>query len=522
MSKNTSDALRLLKIRLNNQKLSALAITNQFANQNENNDGVVADSTVDPVQLYQDATGNDFTITLYQHFIDLLKKYVSDPALIDDLFQEVGLSGAQEFVLNFNNYAPKLKKVEGQRFNRSTFIVFFKDMLSESLVKKGLVHGMQNNALKNMGGANSSMPTPKFVNLQLQQLNNPQISHSPFTPISQSQSPNNLKGSPALNFQTLYPNVASPTIQQPSPPPLKPSPPPPSPQTVHVDSGAEADKAEASYGTVLANAINSFSSYLGGSKVSKDAIKAILTTHFQVHNLTNRPDPVNPNKMIAHNKGSLRDVLMNKMQDSFNKDEYTTIQNVLKALKLIPQTKQKLGDSNLYDVLYMSKADWIADRRDKAVHGIYKGYGLASLKPHHVVLGKYFIDRKKLGNGIFDLRYAKNKHLTNIKPQFVSENLKQVINQILDEKKVSKANYHKLNNHEQHLVRNLNNIFDLGEDLEDDDSYDERFQIVLGELKAGNTSMALKQEAKRYILHAMSIGKLPRNVGMNLLMEFNI
>jgi cystathionine beta-lyase/cystathionine gamma-synthase len=35
MSKNTSDALRLLKIRLNNQKLSALAITNQLANQNE-------------------------------------------------------------------------------------------------------------------------------------------------------------------------------------------------------------------------------------------------------------------------------------------------------------------------------------------------------------------------------------------------------------------------------------------------------------------------------------------------------
>ena len=53
----------------------------------------------------------------------------------------------------------------------------------------------------------------------------------------------------------------------------------------------------------------------------------------------------------------------------------------------------------------------------------YKGYGIASgiasastptLKAHHVVLGKYYVDRQKLGNGVLDIRYAKNKHFFSL------------------------------------------------------------------------------------------------------------
>jgi hypothetical protein len=230
------------------------------------------------------------------------------------------------------------------------------------------------------------------------------------------------------------------------------------------------------------------------------------------------------NKRTNHTMVTLGTLIPELIRKSYSKAEY---QKIEEALTIMQQVNDENVDYNRFQVLYMDPKDWMNDRAQRiAQKKEYKGYGIASastptLKAHHVVLGKYYVDRQKLGNGVLDIRYAKNKHLTQIKPQYLSVPMKHVVNRILDEKKIDMGEYHKLNSSEKNLVRNLNDMFEVGTDFEDDDSFTEEFNIVMGSIRAGNTSDLLRQKAKKYILYAMGVGKLPRNVGIDLLHEIN-
>jgi hypothetical protein len=175
--------------------------------------------------------------------------------------------------------------------------------------------------------------------------------------------------------------------------------------------------------------------------------------------VTDYPNPTDKKKKIKHTQGTLQKFLVKVVNSDF-----TTIEGCLLKLKLI--TDSNKNDSK-FQVLCMSESDWTNSRLKLAQTGSYKGYGVAmtvpKLKSHHAIVGKYYVDRQKLGNGILDIRYARNKHLTNIKPQYLGEGLKTVIHKMIDEKTVDKNAYHQLNSQEKHLVRNLNNMFDINE-----------------------------------------------------------
>jgi hypothetical protein len=61
----------------------------------------------------------------------------------------------------------------------------------------------------------------------------------------------------------------------------------------------------------------------------------------------------------------------------------------------------------------------------------------------------------------------------------------------------------------------------MNETFDDDASFTEEFAVIMGSIRAGNTSDILKQKAKKYILYGMSINKIPHNVGVQLLYELN-
>jgi hypothetical protein len=167
----------------------------------------------------------------------------------------------------------------------------------------------------------------------------------------------------------------------------------------------------------------------------------------------------------------------------------------------------------------MPKATWLNDRRDRAMRGEYQGFGLKSF---HVPIGKYYIDKHKLGSGILEIRYAKNRHLTNIKPQMITNNMQKIVHDIIGKKTFDQTDYHKLEHTEKNLARNLNQMFGCGVDVHSDDSLDKEFQLCLGELDAGNDSHQLKQKARKYILHAMKTGKFPRNTAYDLICEYGL
>jgi Ni,Fe-hydrogenase I large subunit len=137
-------------------------------------------------------------------------------------------------------------------------------------------------------------------------------------------------------------------------------------------------------------------------------------------------------------------------------------------------------------------------------------------------LGRYYLDKNKFDNGLFELRYKKNKHLSEIKPIHLTSEMKKIISDMVHTKTFNIDDYHKLNNFDKNTIRLLNNKFGLGININSDNALDKRFEIIKGEILAGNDNLALKREAKQYLLHAMRVGKIPRNVCYDLMMEMDL
>jgi hypothetical protein len=488
---STSDTLSFIRARIKNQRNLSKAIQNIQPSEPE------PSTQINQVDVFNPNQTGDYDFK--SDFKAIMTQYINDPSTIDELALEIGDVGIREFVLNYQSYIPKLKKIEGQRFNKKLFFNFFQDMLAESINKKGLlVSGLSNN---------SQMGTPnlqKHSSLMSRNTTPLHTTTSPFQPIITSSPVNPLPSTSPFK-SIVSTNVSA--LNTPSATPVKGN----SPQGV---IGNQIQQVNTDYNTVLGNAFAKLEANIDINANTVKQIKGILDTTFGLLNV--HSDPVTKKQ---YNKADVSKLLFNCVQRAYTNGDYARILAALYTLNLITSANE---NDNEYQVLYMSPSDWHASRMNLAQAGNYKGYGVGNLKSHHVVIGnKYYVDRQKLGNGILDIRYARNKHLTNIKPQYIGEGLKQVINKMIDEKKVDKNAYHKLNSQEKHLVRNLNDMFDVNEALDDDESFNEEFAILMGEIRAGNTNLDLKMKAKKYILYGMNIGKFPRNVGVNLLHELD-
>ena len=152
-----------------------------------------------------------------------------------------------------------------------------------------------------------------------------------------------------------------------------------------------------------------------------------------------------------------------------------------------------------------------------------KGLNETKLKSNEIRMNdKYFIDKNKLDNNIIELRYIKNKHLTKIKTQYISDNLKLVINSIVEKQQFNNEDYKKLNAKEKNLLQAILNMLEINSQIDSNSEFDKEFKILMGEIDAGNNSPELKNKLKQYIIYAMSIGKISKSLGTNMLFQLLI
>jgi hypothetical protein len=71
---------------------------------------------------------------------------------------------------------------------------------------------------------------------------------------------------------------------------------------------------------------------------------------------------------------------------------------------------------------------------------------------------KYFIDTHKLNNNILEVRYNKNRHLTNVKTQVIGHGVKNIIHSIINNDDMNQNEYHVLTEQEKHLIRTILNM----------------------------------------------------------------
>jgi hypothetical protein len=133
---------------------------------------------------------------------------------------------------------------------------------------------------------------------------------------------------------------------------------------------------------------------------------------------------------------------------------------------------------------------------------------------------KYFIDTHKLNNNVLEVRYNKNRHLTNVKTQVIGHGVKNIIHSIINNDDMDQNDYHVLTEQEKHLIRTILNMLDKSHLLSNaDEAFNERFQILLSEYNAGNNSEILRNQIKQYILHAMKLNMIGRQAGQQMIIE---
>ena len=110
--------------------------------------------------------------------------------------------------------------------------------------------------------------------------------------------------------------------------------------------------------------------------------------------------------------------------------------------------------------------------------------------------------------------------MPNVKVQHVSNDVKSIIEDVINDR-YDKRLYEKLNTTEKRLMKRVVQVFNLDIDLnsKEDEDYQQNFEILLGEMNAGNNSPAIKTKLKQYVADSLESGFIPRRECFKILFE---
>jgi hypothetical protein len=151
-------------------------------------------------------------------------------------------------------------------------------------------------------------------------------------------------------------------------------------------------------------------------------------------------------------------------------------------------------------------------------------------EPTYKEFGKYVIHMPNLKEkDILNVKFKSLGRIPKYKPISISEVLKEVILDLVDTGKVNHRIYSQVPMEEKKLFENISHgagiLHKLGIDkvVSPQEKHDvERFNILRGELMAGNNSIALEKELRKLVVKFMNDGRISRSDGLNLLMELSV
>lgn len=157
---------------------------------------------------------------------------------------------------------------------------------------------------------------------------------------------------------------------------------------------------------------------------------------------------------------------------------------------------------------------------------IGKGIEVDKQEPTYKLFGKYVIHIPQLHNNVLNFRY-KSLGPSTIRPVEIDDNFKEFIFDVLESGRVNDRHYKTLTDAEKnHFLRAVKGagIIDTlklkNENFEKDKEEEERLELLLGEINAGNDNDNIIKEAKTIIKKYISNGKLSRQKGLDMLMHF--
>jgi hypothetical protein len=143
----------------------------------------------------------------------------------------------------------------------------------------------------------------------------------------------------------------------------------------------------------------------------------------------------------------------------------------------------------------------------------------------HMMSNKMYLNKDALDkNNLLEFRYYKNNHLSNIRPQIVTNEFKDIIKGHISGTGIDHDMINKLSTQEKHFLRTLDNRFKMNMKLKDDDEdgMNSEYNILIGQYKAGNDSTEIKLKLRKYIDYYVSIGRMSKYEASKLIHLLNI
>jgi hypothetical protein len=212
------------------------------------------------------------------------------------------------------------------------------------------------------------------------------------------------------------------------------------------------------------------------------------------------------------------------------KEDEGDMRETIKLLRKHRKNEKKIDDS-----VSDSDSDSDTPAKEKAGVGfrhkkIKVGRGIeARQTPSYLSFGKYVIHMGHL----LDKNVANFKHrslgsIPTIKPLTISDDYKDFILDTIDNQKPNERLFNKLPQDEQkHFERvvsgaGLTDVFKLKRSHTEQERKDsERFELLRGEVMAGNNSEKVLKELRGLIVRFINEGRLHQREGTNLLMEIS-
>lgn len=156
----------------------------------------------------------------------------------------------------------------------------------------------------------------------------------------------------------------------------------------------------------------------------------------------------------------------------------------------------------------------------KAVYGLGLGKDKKQNPNHHIINNKYYVDKSLLDNGLYELRYLKNKHLKNKPITMTNKQLSDMVKKIIYSKEYTNNDIETLPKEQQYIVYKIMKDMDL--DIPSNANFNNEFNMLLAQIQNGNTNEVIKQKFKRALSMAYDFGKITRHQMEKIKMDLNI
>ena len=156
-----------------------------------------------------------------------------------------------------------------------------------------------------------------------------------------------------------------------------------------------------------------------------------------------------------------------------------------------------------------------------------RGYNLSEKSKknrHYLNDNKFYIELHKLKDNILSVKYSStDAHLTTVKVQNISDDIKNIIEDVL-KNKYNERLYRQLNPNDKRVFKRF--IKGIKLDISLDDDLDKQFhkdyQILKGQFESGNTSAEIKNALKRYVIEGLAENRINKNEAHFLLYQLSL